>query len=113
MDELGIPAPANIINLHNNLLYALKKAYPKWVDSWRIELDQNGGMVTVRNTELSGEMGFLIKMVDAQGANGGQLIVRHAGELFERYNVSREKWIDKHDEIGKLKINSLGKAVHD
>ena len=73
--------------MRDNLLDALDRSYPAFNGHWRIEIDPFGGVIHVTNRLLSGKWGFVMHLnkVDAEGKK----IVRNAGELLERFRVSR------------------------
>lgn len=79
-------------NLQNNLLDRLDTAYPSFNGWWRVAVDDVGGIVQVTNLLLSGRWGFVMKItsIDPEGRS----VVRNAGELLERYNVSRAMKVD-------------------
>lgn len=109
--EDGNPVPAGVRVLHNNLYTALNKAYPKWTGSWLITIDTRGGVVMIRNQLISGKMGFYmhIAKIDSEMRN----VVRHAGELFERYYVARDKGVEVSTAVNDMKRKFSGEAVHD
>lgn len=78
--------------LGRNLIARLDFAYPAFRGHWCVNVNEIGGTVEVTNSLLSGRMGFLLHItkLDAEGRK----IVRAAGELLERYRVSREKGMD-------------------
>jgi hypothetical protein len=59
----------------------LTRKYP--LHAWHVLVE--GGMLTVRNLDLSGKWGFSLKAKNVTDA----LIMRAGGELLERYRVSR------------------------
>lgn len=86
-DDHGQVVPAGVVSLHNNMIKALRKAYPAFADYWKITIDTRGGIVQVRNLLLSGDMGFVmhITKIDPEMKRVREM----AGELFERFNVAR------------------------
>jgi hypothetical protein len=86
-DDHGQVVPGAVVVLHNNMIKALRKAYPWAKDYWKITIDTRGGIVQVRNLLLSGEMGFVLHItkIDPEMKRVREM----AGELFERYNVAR------------------------
>jgi hypothetical protein len=111
LDDLGQPVPATVIVLQNNLIKALHKAYPTWKDNWHIVIDTRGGIVQIRNTALSGKMGFVmhITKIDSEMRK----VVRAAGELFERYNVARKKGGDIRQALADLKRDPRGHFIYE
>jgi len=108
LDDMGQLVPASVVVLHNNMIAALRKAYPGWEDYWHIVIDTRGGIVQVRNLKLSGDMGFVLHITKIDPEM--KRIREKAGELFERFNVARTRGMSikkamadvKHDRHGKL-----------
>ena len=103
--------PASVEILAHNMLAALNKAYGEdWMQGWKVAIDTHGGIVQVRNLLLSGKMGFQMKItqVDPEMRN----VVRYAGELFERYSVSRSKRADVREAVHNLETDFTGEAKH-
>lgn len=73
--------------LARNLIARLNAAYPAWEGYWQVTVNESGGVVEVVNLALSGRWGFLmhINKIDPEGRK----VVRNAGELLERYRISR------------------------
>ena len=86
-------------SLRDDLLDRLDRAYPAFNGHWRIEVDAVGGVVQVTNVLLSGKWGFLLHItkIDPEGKR----IIKSAGELLERYSVSRAKNFDIYELLGK------------
>ncbi len=86
-DDHGNAVPGGVVVLHNEMIKALRKAYPAFADYWKITIDTRGGIVQVRNLLLSGDMGFVlhINKIDPEMRRVREM----AGELFERFNVAR------------------------
>jgi hypothetical protein len=111
-DDAAIgPPPAAVAVLHNNLMWALKKAYPHVENGWMIQIDVDGGVVSVRNLMLSGKMGFTMKIanIDSEMRN----VVRHGGELLERYRIARQKNTDMREALANMRRKPIGEAVYD
>jgi len=103
--------PASVELLARNLLTALNKHYGEdWMQGWKIIIDQRGGIIQVRNLLLSGKMGFVMKITDADPEMRN--VVRHAGELFERYSVARDKRVDVREAVHNLEMKPTGEAKH-
>lgn len=111
LDDLGQPVPATVLVLQNNLIKALHKAYPTWKDNWHIVIDTRGGIVQIRNTAISGKMGFVmhITKIDPEMRK----VVKAAGELFERYNIARGKGVDIRQALAELKRSPKGHAIYE
>jgi hypothetical protein len=79
--------------LAKNLIARLNATYPAFYDEqsgqtlWSVTVNEGGGVVMVTNLALSGKWGFLmhINKIDPEGRK----VVRAAGELLERYRISR------------------------
>ena len=78
--------------IKDNMLDALDRAYPAFNGYWRIDVDPIGGVAQVTNQLLSGKWGFMMHLnkIDIEGRK----IVRNAGELLERFRVSRNPNLD-------------------
>ena len=111
LDDLGQVAPPAVVSLHNNMIKALRKAYPDWADTWHITIDTEGGMVAVRNTAISGKMGFYMKIANIDPEM--RQVVRYAGELFERYNIARQRGIDIKQALADLKRSGTNEPLHE
>lgn len=100
-------------NFINNCLTELQKHYPLYQYGWRIKVDtrEQGGVMTLQNEYLSGQMGMTLHLnkVDPEL----KAIVRAGGELLERYRQSRKKTGNIHDRLAELRVNNIGRAVHD
>lgn len=82
--------------LAKSLIARLNVAYPAFYDEqadqslWRVIVNEPGGVIEVSNLALnSGNYGFLmhIAKIDSEGRK----VVRAAGELLERYRISRSQ----------------------
>ena len=111
VDDNGKVAPAAVKSLHNNVMGSLNKHYPRFIGHWHLSIDIEGGIIQVRNLALSGKMGFIMKIVDVDPE--GRKVMRNAGELLERFKVTRKKAFDLRDSIANLQRNKIGEATHD
>jgi len=111
LDNLGQPVPAAVAILQDNMMKALNKAYPKWEGSWLIRIDTRGGIVQVYNTWFSGEMGFVLHItkIDPEMRRVRQL----AGELFERYNIARNRGMTIRRAMADVKRDGIGRAQYE
>lgn len=75
-----------------DIIATLELHYPAFKGLWRVTVDDAGGVVEIVNVALSGRWGFLMHMnkIDPEMRK----VVRNAGELLERYKVSRSKRVD-------------------
>ena len=111
VDDLGQPVPAGVLVLQNNLIKALHKAYPTWKDNWHIVIDTRGGIVQIRNTAITGKMGFVmhITKIDPEMRK----VVKAAGELLERYNIARQKGGDIRQALADLKRDNRLEPIYE
>ena len=79
-------------NLQRDLVARLDHAYPSFAGYWVVMVNDVNGVVQVINTMLSGRWGFL--MLTSKIDPEGRKVVMLAGELLERYHVSRAKYVD-------------------
>ena len=95
--------------LARNLIARLDSTYPAFAGAWRVHVNEQGGIVEITNVRLSGRMGFTLHLnkLDPEGRK----VVRAAGELLERYRVTRAKAFDVRDLV--LQRDRRGDFVHD
>ena len=111
LDDNGLVAPAAVKSLYNNLMGSLNKHYPKFIGAWHLSIDIDGGIVQITNMALSGKMGFVMKITDIDPE--GRKVMRHAGELLERYGITRKKAFDLKESIALINRNPIGEAKLD
>ncbi len=111
LDDLNQKVPGPIVTLHDNIIIALRQAYPKWASTWLIRIDTRGGIVQVYNTAFSGNMGFIIHIKNLTHYRDMKKIVKAAGELFERYDIARKKAIDIKQALADLRRNPIQEAI--
>ena len=82
----------------DHLLDSLDRAYPAFNGYWRIDIDPVGGVAQVTNKLLSGKWEFVMHLnkIDPDGKK----IVKNAGELLERFRVSRNPNLDIYSILG-------------
>jgi hypothetical protein len=102
---------ANVRNMVKNILASFDKHYPGYKDHWNIRVDTGGGIIQVRNSLISGKMGFQCPL--AWLDPGDKVVIGLAGELLERYNLSRAKNIDVTDELLNLERDVTGEAKYE
>ncbi len=85
----SVPLSGYAHTLARNLIGRLEEHYPAFTGYWRVSVNDAGGVIEVTNMMLSGQWGFLmhIAKIDAEGRK----VVRAAGELLERYKISRAR----------------------
>ncbi|MEE8364190.1 MAG: hypothetical protein V3R76_00250 [Gammaproteobacteria bacterium] len=113
LDDLNQPVPAAIIMLHDNIIIALRNAYPLWAESWLIRIDTRGGIVQIYNTAISGKMGFVIHIRSLTSHKDMHKVVKAAGELFERYGIARKKALDIKQALADLKRTPTREAIYE
>jgi hypothetical protein len=87
-DISGVSLSATTDTMARNLIARLNAAYPAFDGFWRVTVNEKGGVVEVTNLRLPGGWGFL--MHTAKIDSEGRKVVRAAGELLERYRISRD-----------------------
>lgn len=65
----------------------LHKHYPGYL--WGVNVDPQGGIMTVMNLTLSGEWGFIIKLAKLDPEY--RAVMRGGGEILERFRLSRSR----------------------
>lgn len=105
-DHRMLELSASGVILAKNVAEVLHKTYPGHL--WAVTVDEDGGVLVVKNLYLSGDWGYVRHLNKLP--NGGEalkkLIIRDAGELLERYNLSRGGV--RIDEIADLKRDVRG-----
>jgi hypothetical protein len=93
------------IELAKRMSEVLQRHYPD--HSWGVNVDGAGGIATIKNFRLSGNWGFLLKLVDTYSSSEyDKQVVMGAGELLERYNLSRGRFVEK--ELNDIKLDGYG-----
>ena len=111
VDDYGQIVPGSVVTLHDNIIRALRRAYPKWADTWLIRIDTRGGIVQVYNQAFTGNMGFVIHITKID--TDCKRVVQMAGELFERYNIARRKALDIRQALADLKRDYKKDAIYE
>lgn len=75
------------LGLAKRIAESLMKHYPAHL--WAVNADASTGMVDILNLGLSGMWGYRIRMSEIQDDPSDRLAVMGAGELLERYRISR------------------------
>lgn len=84
----------------------LQKHYPG--HSWGVNVDNAQGMATIKNFRLSGDWGFVLHMAQFSASEYGKRVVMAAGELLERYHLSRGRFVQR--EFDGLRVDGMGNA---
>jgi hypothetical protein len=110
-DDHGNVPPGSVVSLHNNIIKALREAYPTWADTWLIRIDTRGGIVQIYNQAFTGQMGFVmhISKIDPEMRKVRQM----AGELFERYGIARRKGIDIKQALADMKRDPFNRPIYE
>lgn len=88
----------------------LNKHYPGHL--WAVTVDEDGGVLVVKNLALSGNWGFVFHLNKLpNGKSIRPAVVRAGGELLERYNLSRGRLI--RNEVLELKRDFRGVPIGD
>lgn len=95
----------------NDMLDSLDRAYPAFNGLWRIAINEAGNIITVTNMAISNRNGFVmhIDKIDPEGKK----VVMYAGELLERYRISRSRHANIEDQIMTGKRDFRGELVVD
>ena len=110
--DVSAPISAVTQTQVNALLDRLDRAYPVFNGLWRIAVNEAGNIITVTNAALSHKNGFgmHIDKIDPEGKK----VVMYAGELLERYRISRSQRVRQVvDDIGQAKRDFRGELVAD
>lgn len=95
------------ITLAKRMSEVLQRHYPG--HSWGVNVDSAGGVATIKNFRLSGNWGFLLKLRDAASASEyDREVMLAAGELLERYRLSRGRFV--RSELESLAVDAAGNA---
>lgn len=82
----------------------LQKHYPG--HSWGVHVDSAQGVATIKNFRLSGNWGFVLHLSQFSASEYGKRVVMAAGELLERYNLSRGRF--RQAEFDGLAVDGMG-----
>ncbi|MCP4469878.1 MAG: hypothetical protein GY815_04185 [Gammaproteobacteria bacterium] len=110
-DDHGQTPPGSVVALHNNLIKALRKAYPAWKDTWLIRVDTRGGIVQVMNKAFSGDMGFCLHITEIDPEM--KRVREMAGELFERYGIARDRGLSIKTAMQDMKVDPFGRPIYE
>lgn len=103
----GISASGMI--LVKNVAETLLRHYPGHL--WAVNINEEGGVITVMNLALSGNWGFLLKLSTVQNDPDLKSVMRAGGELLERYRLRRGRY--EPGAVGDLKRDIRGNAIAD
>lgn len=105
------PLSGVAITLGKNLMATLCRHYPQVSGGWHVTINTDGGVVMVRNTILSGKMGFTVPISELDPE--GRHIMRLGGELLERYRIERDKALDVRQMLAGAERHRSGEMVAD
>lgn len=91
------------IELAKQIAAVLDKHYPGHM--WAVNVDSAGGIATVKNLRLSGNWGFVLKLVDTySGSEFARRVMLAGGELLERFRLHTGRF--RQNEYDKLPVHS-------
>lgn len=97
MDLLTTDSPelsANDFVMAKNMADTLHRHFPGHL--WAVTCDGSKGIATVRNLNLSGAWGFVLKLPAIYSATEwDKQVMRSGGELLERYRLSRGRFSEE------------------
>lgn len=111
-NDLNLGATA--LRLAKNIGDVLERHYPSSLGHWwAVQVRPDQGIVTIRNTALGWSYGFLLRITDIDPRL--KKVVWAAGELLERYRVSRSRTgaVAVQQQIADAKRNARGEAAID
>lgn len=94
------------IELAKRMSETLQRHYPG--HSWGVHVDSAQGVASIKNFRLSGNWGFVLHLKQFSASEYEKRVVMAAGELLERYNLSRGGF--RRRELESLKMDALGNA---
>lgn len=103
------------LHLRKSIYAKLRQHYPAHTNFFNV-LVRSGkteGIVEVKHYGISGEYGFVLPLSWLVNDPNLNQIMIYAGELLERYKLSREKTVDIISELSSVKRNNIGRAVHE
>lgn len=98
------------IELAKRMSEILQRHYPG--HSWGVNVDSRNKVATIKNFRLSGNWGFLLHLNPTYSASEYDVrVMRAAGELLERYRLSRGKF--RQHELDALRVDAVGNTECD
>jgi hypothetical protein len=94
------------IELAKSMSAVLQRHYPG--HSWAVNVDGAQGVATIKNFRLSGNWGFLLHLKQFSASEYEKRVVMAAGELLERYALSRGRF--RQQELESVAVDGLGNA---
>lgn len=96
-------------NLGKLVCMALHRAYP--FRDWSVYADCRGGIIGVKLDSVDGSNGFIIKLAHNTLHDIEEMAKKGAGEILERFNLSRTSGKNFNDEVKSLKRDARGNAL--
>jgi hypothetical protein len=89
MDPRGLGLGATPELLAKRISETLIKHYPGFL--WGVNVNPDGGIVTVQNLSLTGRWGFILKLKELDTDPGLKKVMRAGGEILERFRLRRAR----------------------
>lgn len=83
--------------------------YPGYM--WAVNVENETGMVQVRNMSLSGTWGFNLHMINVINDPSLKKVINAGGEILERYNLARSA--ANEDKINDISMDFAGRLKMD
>ena len=111
IDLTGTPGVAALdFNMAKDMAEALHEAYPGYL--WAVTCEGEKGIATVRNMNLSGNWGFVLKLKEISTSSDWKKRIQMAGgELLERYRLRRG--LADQAAIAELQCDFAGRILGD
>ena len=88
LDDSAVQTCANDMILAKEIADTLTQHYGGW--AWAVHVDGKNGVASIRNVQLSGTWGYVLKLVNMYSASDFRKdVVRAGGEILERFGVIR------------------------
>lgn len=109
-NEYDAKQDAMDIHLARIIAEALEQAYPGHL--WAVNVQGDQGIATIHNMMLSGRWGYIMHLDKRYSASETIAVAkRGAGEILERYNVSRGRM--NNDRMAEMKTDFAGRVIGD
>lgn len=110
LDDSAMGTCANDMILAKEIADTLNTHYPGHL--WGVNVDGRGGVANIHNLLLSGQMGYVLKLVNIFSASDFKRdVVRAGGEILERFRLARGRF-NEHQYAG-LASNFAGDFLFD
>jgi hypothetical protein len=109
-NEYDAKQDAMDIHLARIIAEALEQAYPGHL--WAVNVQGDQGIATIHNMMLSGRCGYIMHLDKRYSASDTVRVAKMgAGEILERYNVSRGRI--NNDRMAEMKMDFAGRVIGD